>query len=423
MTAVLFLLIAQAASVHVLTLEEAERVAQERQPQLRVARAGTQAAEGRADQARSGLLPQLSATARYQRSTANLIPNPGVTGRSAGTSLDNFNFFNNSVSLSQLVWDFGQTSGRWRASQATAQATADQERLTGQQVILQVRSAFFAARANKALLAVARENLTNQRRHLDQIQGFVQAGTRPQIDLSQARADTANAEVTEINADNAYVTSKVVLNQAMGLEGPIDYEVSDQALAPVPEEDQDLGALLQQALDTRPDVSSAVQQVRAQQLTLRSVQGAYGPTLSANAGFTQGGNALDDLGWNLSAGLTLSWQLYQGGFTVAQTHEAEANLAGAVAQLDAVRQQVRLEVDQARLAVRAAKAASRAAKVALTSARDRLQQAEARYQNGAGSVIELGDAQIAEAQAGAQVVQSDLGLATARAQLLKALGR
>ncbi|HKC60129.1 MAG TPA: TolC family protein, partial [Myxococcales bacterium] len=212
-------------------------------------------------------------------------------------------------------------------------------------------------------------------------------------------------------------------NQAMGLEGPIDYEVSDQALAPVPEEDQDLGALLQQALDTRPDVSSAVQQVRAQQLTLRSVQGAYGPTLSANAGFTQGGNALDDLGWNLSAGLTLSWQLYQGGFTVAQTHEAEANLAGAVAQLDAVRQQVRLEVDQARLAVRAAKAASRAAKVALTSARDRLQQAEARYQNGAGSVIELGDAQIAEAQAGAQVVQSDLGLATARAQLLKALGR
>jgi len=116
-------------------------------------------------------------------------------------------------------------------------------------------------------------------------------------------------------------------------------------------------------------------------------------------------------------------ELARRRFTVAQTHEAEANLAGAVAQLDAVRQQVRLEVDQARLAVRAAKAASRAAKVALTSARDRLQQAEARYQNGAGSVIELGDAQIAEAQAGAQVVQSDLGLATARAQLLKALGR
>src|SRR5438067_6768420 len=256
-------------------------------------------AGGRADQARSGLLPQLSATARYQRSTANLIPNPGITGRSAGTSFDNFNFFNNSVTLSQLVWDFGQTSGRWRASQASAQATADQERVTGQQVVLVVRSAFFTARANRALLGVARENLANQRKHLEQIQGFVQAGTRPSIDLSQARADAATAEVQVINADNAHVTAKVILNQAMGVEGPIDYEVSDEALAPFPEEDQELDPLLQRAFEARPEVASAEEQIRAQQLSLRSIRGAYWPTLSANAGFTQGGTALADLGWNL----------------------------------------------------------------------------------------------------------------------------
>jgi outer membrane protein len=424
MTAVLLILLAQAAPGRVLTLGEAERVARERQPQLRVARAGTQAAEGRADQARSGLLPQLSATARYQRSTANAIPSPGLTSRSTGTtSFDTFNFFSNNVALTQLLWDFGQTSGRWRASQANAQATADQERATGLLVLLQVRSAFFTARANKALLAVARENLTNQRRHLDQIQGFVQAGTRPSIDLSQARADTANAAVQVINADNAYVTSKVTLNQAMGVEGPIDYEVSDDALPLLPEEDRELDPLLRQAFEARPDVASAEQQIRAQQLTLRSIQGGYGPTLSANAGLTQGGTSLDDLGWNLSAGVTLNWQLFQGGLTVAQVREAEANLASSVAQLDSLRQQVRLELDQARLAVRAAKASLNASKDALSAARERLQQAEARYVNGAGSVIELGDAQIAEATAGVQVVQADLGLATARAQLLKALGR
>jgi len=38
-------------------------------------------------------------------------------------------------------------------------------------------------------------------------------------------------------------------------------------------------------------------------------------------------------------------------------------------------------------------------------------------------VIELGDAQIAAANAAAQVVQTDFQLATARAQLLWALGR
>jgi len=39
------------------------------------------------------------------------------------------------------------------------------------------------------------------------------------------------------------------------------------------------------------------------------------------------------------------------------------------------------------------------------------------------SVIELGDAQIAASNAAAQVVQTDFQLATARAQLLWALGR
>jgi len=422
-TAVLLVLLAQAASSRVLTLQEAERAAQERQPQLRAARASTEAAGARADQSRSGLLPQASATARYQRSTANTIPNPGFAGARSGSSFDNFNFYSTNVGISQLLWDFGQTSGRWRASQASAQAAADQESATGQQVVLQVRSAFFTARADKALYAVAQENLTNQRRHLDQIQGMVEVGQRPQIDLSQALAATANAQVQLINAENAYTTSRLLLNQAMGVEGSIDYEVADDALPPLPEEEAPPDALLKAALQARPDLAAAEQQIRVQQLTIRSIQGAYAPTLSGNAGFTQGGTALDNLGWNLSAGVTLSWQLFQGGLTRAQVHEAEANLVNAAAQLDVIKQQVRVDVEQSRLAVRAAKTALASSKQALVAAREQRQQAEARYLNGAGSVIELGDAQIAEATAGAQVVQTDFQLATARAQLLRALGR
>jgi len=44
MIALIAMLLAQAAPARVLTLEEAQRAAQERQPQLRAARASTQAA-------------------------------------------------------------------------------------------------------------------------------------------------------------------------------------------------------------------------------------------------------------------------------------------------------------------------------------------------------------------------------------------
>jgi outer membrane protein len=104
-------------------------------------------------------------------------------------------------------------------------------------------------------------------------------------------------------------------------------------------------------------------------------------------------------------------------------HEAEGNLGFAAAQLDLVRQQVRADVDQSVLAIRAAKGALTSARDALVAARQRLSLAEGRYQNGSGSVIELGDAQIAEANAAAAVVQTDFQLATARAQLLWAIGR
>jgi outer membrane protein len=421
--ALIAVLVAQAATLRVLTLQEAQHLAQERQPQLRAARAGTQAAEARIEQTRSGLLPQLTATAGYERTTSNFVFRPGSanTGRSSNT-FDTFNFYSGSVAISQLIWDFGQTSERWRASQASARATADQERATGQQVLFLVRSAFFNARASKELLAVARETLTNQRRHLVQIEGFVQAGTRPPIDLSQARADTASAEVQVINADNAYATSRALLNQAMGVEGPIDYDVASDALPLQPGEDAALEALLPSALAARPEIASASEQVRAQQLTIRSARGAYGPSLAANAGFVQGATSVEN-GWNLTAGVTLTWQIFQGGLTKGVVHEAEANLASAVAQLDLLRQQVRVDLDQALLAVRAAKAALAAAKDALVAARQRLSLAEGRYQNGSGSVIELGDAQVAEATAAALVVQTDFRLATSRAQLIRALGR
>jgi outer membrane protein len=103
--------------------------------------------------------------------------------------------------------------------------------------------------------------------------------------------------------------------------------------------------------------------------------------------------------------------------------EAEANEAQVVAQFDLVREQLRLEVQQTRLSVRAARASLGAVQEALANARLRLRLAEARYQTGVGSAIELGDAQVAVTAAAVQAVQAEQRLSTARAQLLKALGR
>jgi len=411
----------------VVTLDEAVRTARLRQPQLRQAHAGAEAATARADEARAPLLPQLLGTAQYQRATGNFVARPGsvpasVAGR-GGTSLAMSNFWSFGATLSQLIYDFGQTSGRWRAALASAEAQQDTERSTVLQTVLGARVAYFNARAARDLVGVARDNLANQEAHLRQTQGFVKIGTRPEIDLALARTARANAEVQLINAENGYDTAKAQLNQAMGVEGPTDYDIANDTLPAVDGEDQRIDPLLAEALQHRPDIGALDEQARAQELTLRAAQGGYGPALGVSAGLTDAGPALDQTVANWNATVTLTWNLFQGGLTRAQAQEARANLDSARAQIDTLRQQVRVEVEQARLAVRAAKGALSAAGEALVNAREQLRLAEGRYQAGAGSAIELGDAQVALTTAAAQRVQAEYNLSTSRAQLLRALGR
>jgi outer membrane protein len=162
--------------------------------------------------------------------------------------------------------------------------------------------------------------------------------------------------------------------------------------------------------------------VRAQELVLASIRGAYGPSLFVSTDLSDNGPSLNRLVWNWSAQLSLRWNIFQGWVTTAQEREARASLVGLGAQRDLLRQQVRLELEQARLALSGAKAALLATDEAVESARERLRLAEGRYQQGVGNIIEMGDAQLAMTQAAAQQVRARFDVSTARARLLLALG-
>jgi outer membrane protein len=419
------------AAARIVTLDEALASAREHQPQLRQFHAASEAADARAGQALAPLLPQVNASGSYLRTTSNSIARPGSSNigcvpdatHTCPSPFTTYNSYFDQIGVSQLIWDFGGQPSRLSAARSSAQAAVNNERSALLTIELNVRQTYFDALANRALVKVAQDTLDNLNKHLAQIQGFVNAGTRPEIDLVQARTDCANARVQLISAENAWETSRVQLNFAMGVPGRIDYDLADDPQPEVAGEDAEGDPLYAEAERARPDVAAFEEQVHAQQATVRSFEASYLPSLSGNLGFTQGGTTLDRLGWNASAGVTLSWNVFAGGLTRQEVREAEANVANAVSQLDQLRQQLRVDVDTARLAVKAAKVTTSASQEALLNARERLRLAEQRYQVGVGSSIELGDAQVALTMAAAQAVQADDGLAVARAQLLRALGR
>jgi outer membrane protein len=432
------------------------QAAVEHTPTVREARAQTEGAVGAEEQSLATLLPGVFANLNYQLRTTNFTPSPGInttSGAIAGgimmptpacvTGSDKFcpnpsNSTQFTLGVSQLIWDF-QSVDRYRASRANQRAFRATEVSVRNTAELAAESAFFSARAQKALVEVARQTLANQERHLVQVEGFVKVGTQPEIALAQQRSSTATARVQVITAENNYASAKALLNQAMGVEGPTDYDVADEMLPAVDGENDTTDALVSEALKDRPEFKSYREQLEAQRLTVASARGGWFPSLSASASFSN--NGVDNLGTHAVnnkdyqftygsnftyVGLSLTWFSAGGGFAPlsvrGQVRQQEAQLDFLQAQLEAVRLQVRVDVEQARLAVAANKQAVIAADEALVNANEQLRLAEGRYKTGVGSIIELGDAQVAQTSAAAQKIQAEFNLSTARAQLLKALG-
>jgi outer membrane protein len=433
---------AQSHGAPALTLAQAEKYALHGQPSVQQAAGQTEAARGRVEEARSGYLPQANAFATWYiarhgfnglgvggvpvasgtgNGTGNGNGGTGTGGTTSGAGTS-YNSWGTGVTATQLIYDFNTTLDRWRSADASRDAAQANERTTAQQVLLNLRRAYFTARGQRDQVRVNEEALANQQRHLDQIENLVKAGIRSQIDLATQRTAVANARVQAVTAENNYEADLALLNQTMGLPSGTSFELTDTEMPPVPGEDGDERQMIEAALKARPEVANADQQVRAQELTVGADRGTYFPAIGAVGNVTEfgQGTTVGSPAWYV--GLQANWALLQGGLTHGQVREAKGTLQALSAQAAAVRLQVTVDVVQGRLAVRAAKATISSAEEALANAREQLRLAEARYQTGQGSIIELFDAQVAYTTAEAQEVTAKYSLASARAQLLAALG-
>ena len=414
-----------ATAAPVLRLADLLESARRHQPQLMAARAQTAAAAGRLDQAATAYYPQVSATLQYQRTTGNFAARPGtVVPANATVSLvPDYNAYALTISASQLVWDFGQTRERVAAAQAGTDVLQAGERVTELQVLAGVRRAYFQALAQQALIGVAEETLNNQQRHLRQVEGFVRAGTRPEIDVAQARTAWANAQVQLIQAQSGLATAKALLLQTAGMTATDTFALDDVPVPPVADEDAALPVLLRQAEAERPEIAVLQRQRTQQERIAAAIDNALWPTLAVAGNVTGVGVALDGITPNWNIGAVLNWPLFQGGIHRAQAQEAQANLAAVDAQAQNARLQIQTDVEQARLAVHAAKAVMGAAELAHASAREQLRLAEGRYAHGLGNMIELGDTQLALTNAAVQLISARFSLSLARVQLQAALGQ
>ncbi len=182
--------------------EEAVRQALSQRPDIKAAEAQIHAAERTLSAARAERLPTLSLNADY-----------GVIGTNPAQSHGTFSV---AGTLRVPIWEGGRTEGDIeQANAALSQRRAELED-TRSRVEGEVRNAFLDLKAATSQVEVARQNLDVTKQTLDLTRQRFDAGVTDTVDVSNAQASVASAELDYINAVFAHNVAKLSLARAAG---------------------------------------------------------------------------------------------------------------------------------------------------------------------------------------------------------------
>jgi outer membrane protein len=396
------------------TLDECLELALRQQPTLRAVAATVAAGRERVWEAAAAYLPQIQATylaSRRHASSSSLI------GSGGSQKAKTFPYYNTGGTLTQVLFDFGQNLELIHAAQASAEALAADADTQHDTVVFSVQQAYFMVLAAYRLRDVADETVAANQRHLDLAQGRHQVGLAPRIDVTTAETQLAQAELNQLTARNNVSLGRETLRNAIGLVGPLDFDIVDTLEQPRTEvSDQEA---LDLAYDNRPELRSIGAQERAQFERVKAFQKDYLPKLSAESSLAWNGSRYPlQEKWEFGGLVTMN--VFNGGLTRAQVEEAKALLDNLQATEAVTRNNVTLEVRQALLNLRQQAESIVVADKGLEQGRENLSLAEGRYKTGVGNIIELTDAQVALVTAEASRVQALVGYRTALATLERA---
>jgi outer membrane protein len=420
------------AEGRVLTLDQALSKALAANPSITGSRESLAAAGHKVDGSWTGYLPQAVASLGYKRATANSPISPwidlsgmGAAGDQFKSALsrespDSYDNLSASLSVSQTIWDFGRTLGANRAANALRDASAADVATTIEGVRLSVIQAYYGVLATEEVVKAAEETRRQMEKHLAQARIQADAGVRQRIDVTRSESDLSTADLALLRARNGALLAKVNLDAAMGGDGDIDFQVVEPSAPAVL--DVNTEQAVQEALDRRPEFRSLRAKVAAAGAGVTAARSAWFPALQATGGVAWTGYKFNDLPYNWFAGATLNWNLLSGVGAHAATQEAKANQRALVEAQRSLEVGIRSEVQSAVLNYREALQRIQPATALLESAKQTLALAEGRYAAGAGSIMEVTDAQAVWVQATSGLIGARYDLQTSRARVLKAIG-
>jgi outer membrane protein len=402
------------------TLAELINIAEQNNPDTRVAWENAKARAADLGISKATLYPTMAALVVAQSARDNLFFAPNYYRQTIET-------FSPALEVDYTIFDFGRRTQEIAVSRNNLLAANFLFNDTHRKVIFQVMAAYYHVLDTKGQEDAAEANLKNAQTVQQAAEARLELGLATLPDVLEARSAAAQADYDLQAVIGASEIAHGDLATALGISPTTPLQVESIQALTIP---QDLTvtveASIDKALAQRPDLMQRVAELRAAHAEVKEAKSAYLPTLSMSgvAGLSKNFSSQDQAPgvysanqefWN--AHVSLTWTLFDGFARENRLARARANQKQAAAEVDAIRDQVENEVWSAYSTARTALRQQKAAAALLESASSSYNAAFQSYTYGVRSQIDVVSAQRALAAARTADVNARTQLLTGMAAL------
>ncbi len=333
-----------AASASAETLADAIALAYQTNPTLQGQRASQRALDESIVQARTGLRPQVDASASASASDSQGTGN-AARGSSAG------------LSVSQALYTGGRVSSQIGAAEADVMTGQQGLRSVEASVIQAVITAYVDVRRDQERLRISQENVAVLQRQLDEARARFEVGEITRTDVAQAEARLAASKASLASAQAQLAISRASYAAIVGQNpGDLEAEPSLETFLPPAVEDafdaaEQNNAQILGAQYAERASAARVALARSSRLPTVTASGSVGFTgTTAQQSFlppTGAGGAFDDYQRSVSGRVSVSVPLFTGGLISSQVRASQERNNADRQSIEETRRSVLRTVSQA----------------------------------------------------------------------------
>ena len=312
--------------------------------------------------------------------------------------------------------------GTLKSSRASLESAEANETASRFQTALGTDAAYFAVLADRELMRVATERLKRAEEQFAVARVRVLAGEAIASDSLQLLLEVNRSRLAVLSRDSALATSRLRLGSQIGLSGPADAVAIDTALPPALPFSEEAAA--RELRERGPDVQSARADERRADAVLNAERERYLPAISLGATTGAYDSELFPSALKRSQlAVTVSLPFWDGGQRELAVARLQADRSVARARRQERERSAAERIAQAYRGYVTSRAGIELALVGVAVSSENYRVQRARYREGATTILDLLEAQVALSEAEAALVQSRFATRLALAQIEALLGR